>query len=392
MPSTPRTLKGWIKKLIKLIKELDQKTNKDDRNQAEHRETEADISHKIIWPMLQTLGWPRNEAIFEYPIEGDPARNNRGSGSVDIALLKRRRQPAIFIDVKRLGTPLGRYRRQLLKYCREVPAPIGVLTNSRDWHFYLRADSQQTEDTALAATIAVGQDAPDEIEKKLREFLDRDKVWSGNAKKALIEARKDNEETQIQKDLLKAWSRLFENDGRSLRPAFKKELLAVLKRSQTWLQQPYKKRYPEFVKEQSEKVLQQKNDLSTGSGTTKLRERSTATTLAARPTATKQKPSRFYFLNKEFEFKSWAGTARQICTELHRKDPSLLRRLVDLIPSRFALSANNTKSTNWTNRARPIEDSGILINLNLFAVYIEELCHKICEVLNLPKKDKFRSE
>ena len=389
MPSTPRTLKGWIKKLIK---GLDQKLTKDDRNQAEHRETEADISHKIIWPMLQVLGWPRNEVIFEYSIEGDPARNNRESGRVDIALLKRRRQPAIFVDVKRLGTPLGRYRRQLLKYCREVPAPIGVLTDSRDWHFYLRADSLKTEDTALAAAIAVGQDAPDEIEKKLKAFLDRDKVWSGDAKKALIEARKDSEETQIQKDLIKAWSWLFENDGRSLRPAFKKELLKVLKRPQTWLQQPYEKRYPEFVKEQSEKVLRQQIDLSPGNGTTKLRGRSTATTPTSRATATEQKPSRFYFLNKKFEFKSWAGTAQQICTELHRKNPSLLQRLVDLIPSRFALIANNTKSTNWTNRARPIEDSGILINLNLYAVSIKELCHKICEVLNLPKKDKFRSE
>ena len=395
MPAAPRTLKGWIKKL-----------RDDGRDHAEYQRKETHISHTVIWPILQALRWQNDEVEFGYFLKGDAAKNNRGSGEEDITLLNKRGKPIIFIEVKRLGITLDKHRAQLLRYCREEPAPIGVLTNGFDWHFYLRADSKRTEDKALATIIIIDNNKPDMrekelrrfLEEKLREFLDKDNVHSGDAGTALKSARKTDRDKKIQRNVTQAWNQLFENDGKPLHAAVKKELLKVLKsqkmikRNQSWLPRPYQNDLPGFVKEQSEKILLQQNDLTPSSGAAKLRRRSATTTSAARPVATEQKPSRFYLFNKEFEFKSWAGTAKKICAELHRRDPSLLRKLVDHIPSRFALSANNTKSPNWTSRAHLIEDSGVLINLNLFASDIEELCHKICKVLNLSGKDKFRSE
>ena len=351
--------------------------------------------------MLQTLGWQNDEVEFGYFLKGDAAKSNKGSGEDDLALLDKRGKPAVFIEMKRLGTDLEKHRTQLLRYCRDEPAPIGVLTNSFDWYFYLRADSRRTESKALAATIIIDDNKPDMTEKKVREllekklceFLDKNNVRNKNAQGKLKKARTVKGKEEIQRDLAQAWNKVFKNNGKPLHAAVKKELLEVLDKSnQRQLPRPYQSEFSKFIKEQSKKVLQQQNDLAPSSGAAKSRQRSAAATSVARPTATERKPSRFYLFNEEFEFKSWAGTAKKICTELHRRNPSLLRKLVDHIPSRFALSANNTKSPNWTSRARLIEDSGVLINLNLYASYIEELCHEICKVLNLSGRDEFRPE
>ena len=395
MPATPRALNGWIKKL-----------RNDGRDHAEYQRKETHISHTVIWPILQTLRWQTNEVEFGYFLKGDAAKNNKGSGEEDITLFNKRGKPIIFIEVKRLGITLDRHRAQLLRYCREEPAPIGVLTNGFDWYFYLRADSKRTEDRALAAIIIIDNNRPDMrekelrrfLEEKFRKFLDKDNVRSGEAGTALKSARETNRAEQIQRNVTQAWNQLFKNDGKPLHAAVKKELLKVLKsqkmieRNQSWLPRSYQNDLPRFIKGQSEKILRQQIDPAPGSSAKKSHRPGTASKSVARQTAVEQKPSRFYLFNKEFEFKSWAGTAKKICAELQKQHPRLLQKLVDHIPNRFALSTNNDKSPNWTSRARPIEDSGILINLNLFASDIKELCYEICEVLNLSEEDKFRSE
>lgn len=98
------------------------------RNTLGENETRTRIS--LIDPLLHALGWdvtdPAKVAV-EYAMN---------SGMADYALLQSGGKPVAIVEAKRLGTPLGSHRQQIVNYA--VMSGIGYagLSNGDDWELF----------------------------------------------------------------------------------------------------------------------------------------------------------------------------------------------------------------------------------------------------------------
>lgn len=91
---------------------------------------EAAVSFSIVVPILRALGWDDtdpNQVMPEY---------SSGGRRVDFALCSAPARPAVFIEVKSVGRTLDG-DRQLFEYAFHEGIPFCVLTDGRDWNFYL---------------------------------------------------------------------------------------------------------------------------------------------------------------------------------------------------------------------------------------------------------------
>lgn len=363
------------------------------------KNNETALINHVVHPILKALGWNHenpDDVLPHYSIPGGNPRSASGNREVDMALLHRH-EPKVFVEVKNLDERLTDWETKLQECCRnaktktETPIQIGVLTNGFAWDLYLDEFSSGRNNFALVEKIIIDKGEPAKIAGKLKRFLHKPRVLNGTADRAFKQAlRETSRQAQIKQDLDEALTKILKNADEWLQRSLKRELLASLGKAR--LPSDYGDELSRFAKARAEEISRSLPAYSPDDKLLKVRRRNTAATHSDKSAPPEQKPSRFYFLDKEFEFNSWAGAAKTICAELHRQDPSLLRRLIDEIPSNFALSNNNNKSANWTSRAHLITDTSVLIYLNMYASSIKKLCHKVCEVLNLPAKDGIRFE
>lgn len=124
-------------------------------------------------PIINALGWDSsdpNDVVPEYLI---------GRGRVDFALLGLGRRPAVFIEVKGVGRGVDG-DRQLFEYAFHEGVPLCVLTDGRDWSFYLPSGQGSYEDRRLYRLQLDDRD-PEECQRVLDRYLSRDRVRSGAA-------------------------------------------------------------------------------------------------------------------------------------------------------------------------------------------------------------------
>ena len=139
---------------------------------------EATTQQYVVLPILRALGWEdanlaSMEVLPEYPV---------GSRSVDYAL-KVGRRPPLFIECKKWNEPIERHEDQIITYASHSNAPIAVLTNGKNWRFYL------LEKERIPVSNRIFHDC--DIERKdlkatvhsLGKYLLRDNVLSGAATK-----------------------------------------------------------------------------------------------------------------------------------------------------------------------------------------------------------------
>src|SRR5687768_16782603 len=100
---------------------------------------EAAVSLGILTPILGALGWDVSD-----PDQIAPEYSS-GRGRVDFALCLPPRRPAIFIEVKGVGRSLEG-DRQLFEYAFHEGVPLCVLTDGREWSFYLPSGQGNYED------------------------------------------------------------------------------------------------------------------------------------------------------------------------------------------------------------------------------------------------------
>lgn len=131
-----------------------------------------------------------------------------GSKKVDYSL-KVDNQNKIFIEAKRAGEDLERHQEQLLNYSFQEGVPIAILTNGITWWFYLPLLEGNWEKRRFY-TIEIYDQNPEDMAKKLIDFLSKENVSSG---KALTNARtihKSKQKTSsIKETLPKAWVKLI---------------------------------------------------------------------------------------------------------------------------------------------------------------------------------------
>jgi len=101
--------------------------------------SEALISQGVVKRILSLFGWPVYDpewVIPEYSLHGR---------RVDLALCNTPNRPIMFVEVKQLGLIEGA-DKQLFEYAFVEGIPIAILTDGREWHFYLPGEQGNYED------------------------------------------------------------------------------------------------------------------------------------------------------------------------------------------------------------------------------------------------------
>ena len=164
--------------------------------------SEENVKQGIVERMLFDLGWDVFDTSIvarEFGVEGR---------RVDYALFHPPQKPLIFIEVKKVGASTGA-DRQLFEYAFHQGVPMAILTDGREWSFYLPAQ-QGHYDERRVYKLDLLERSIEEAEYRLKRYLGYQNICSGqsleNAKLDYQDATKSRE---IQMNLPKAWKALL---------------------------------------------------------------------------------------------------------------------------------------------------------------------------------------
>jgi hypothetical protein len=164
---------------------------------------EAAISQSIVLPTLLALGWDTTDPQIVYPEYAMERKR------VDYALFNNARQVTYLIEVKALGNAAGG-DRQLFEYAFHSGVPLILLTDGREWHFYLPGETGNYEERRVYKLDLLEWES-DEAAERLERYLDCSRVWAGSA---LQDARRDYEQVArgrvVAATLPRAWRRLVD--------------------------------------------------------------------------------------------------------------------------------------------------------------------------------------
>lgn len=165
-------------------------------------QNESAISIGVVIPILEELGWVvsnPNVVKPEYSI---------GGGRVDYALLNQRGRAVIFIEVKMLGNTEGA-EKQLFEYAFHQGVPFLILTDGREWNFYLPLEQGNYLDRKLFKLDLLERNS-DFVCEKFNKYLLNKRVINGVA---LEEAKKEFKEISRRREaesfIPQAWQSLI---------------------------------------------------------------------------------------------------------------------------------------------------------------------------------------
>ena len=170
---------------------------------------EAAVSQGIVRRVLATLGWPIYDPQVVYPeyaLEG---------GRVDFALCHPASKPRIFVEVKGVGKG-NKAERQLFEYAFHQGVPLAVLTDGREWSFFLPAGAGSYDERRVYKLDLVEHDVAESV-RRLERYLRYEAACS---EEAFIAAQEDYRgiarEREIQEALPKAWVKLVAEENATL--------------------------------------------------------------------------------------------------------------------------------------------------------------------------------
>lgn len=162
---------------------------------------EAAVSIGVIVPILTALGWDSSDPDQFLP------EYSSGRGRVDFALCAIPRRPAVFVEVKSVGRS-GEGDRQLFEYAFHEGVPLCVLSDGREWSFYLPSGQGSYEDRRVYR-LQLNERSVDECARIFERYLRFDRVKSGQA---FEDAQKDYRDAAARREaarsLPKAWQDL----------------------------------------------------------------------------------------------------------------------------------------------------------------------------------------
>lgn len=144
---------------------------------------EAAISTSVVLPILRALGWDDSD-----PEQVAPEFSS-GRGRVDFALFSTPMRGAVFVEVKGVGrSDLG--DRQLLEYAFHEGVPLCILTDGREWSFYLPS-GQGNYDERRVHRLRLDERLVDDAARVLTRYLERERVRNGAAHEDAIRDYRD---------------------------------------------------------------------------------------------------------------------------------------------------------------------------------------------------------
>jgi len=164
---------------------------------------EASISQGIILPILQELGWEIYDPGFVVPEYSVSGRR------VDFALLDRRKRPVVFIEVKMLGN-IESAEEQLFTYAYHQGVPFLILTDGKEWNFFLPQEVGSYQDRKLYKLDLLDRNI-ETVHEKLFRYLGYQGVINGTAlENAKDDFRKITKSREAQLTIPEAWKTLIQ--------------------------------------------------------------------------------------------------------------------------------------------------------------------------------------
>ena len=165
--------------------------------------SEMAVIQVVLWPVLDELGWPVGDTNVVYP------EYSLGGRRVDYALCHPAERPVVFIEVKNVGLSDGA-ARQLFEYVSISGVPMAVLTDGREWSFFLPGERGSYDERMVCKLQLLQQDV-DDAAGLLERYLSYDRVCSGES---LDAARSDYQEVVRAREtagaLPRTWRALLE--------------------------------------------------------------------------------------------------------------------------------------------------------------------------------------
>jgi predicted type IV restriction endonuclease len=162
---------------------------------------EASVSIGIVTPILRALGWDDsdpNQVIPEYA---------SGGRRVDFAICAINRRPSLFIEVKGVGRALEG-EKQLFEYAFHEGIPLCLLTDGRDWSFFLPG-AQGSYDDRRVYRLQIDQRPAVECVSILERYLSRARIKSGDAvEDAMRDYRNKASRREAKRNIPQAWQKL----------------------------------------------------------------------------------------------------------------------------------------------------------------------------------------
>ena len=147
-----------------------------------------------------------------------------GTRKVDYALCHPAGKPSVLVEVKDLGKADGRGQKQLFEYCFHQGVPIAVLTDGREWSFFLPSGQGSYEERRFARLDLIDDDSGYSAQT-LERYLVFDRVKSGEARRR---AERDYEAVRRQKEAASnyasVWGRLLAGPDPLLLDLFSEEV------------------------------------------------------------------------------------------------------------------------------------------------------------------------
>lgn len=143
---------------------------------------ETEVEYRVLGPVMERLGWDVHTQIEWRRRVGASTK----PGVVDISLHAGDGTPKVLLEAKKWDASLDRYVEQLMRYAFQEAAPVVVLTNGREWRFYLPREVGDVRDRVFAE-VDFTRDRRSAV-NTLIEFLGVERVLSGEAERAAREA------------------------------------------------------------------------------------------------------------------------------------------------------------------------------------------------------------
>lgn len=120
---------------------------------------EAAVSQGIVLRLLSALSWPYYDTQIvrpEYSLEGR---------RVDYALCDASGRPVIFLEVKQIGKSEGA-EKQLFEYAFHVGVPLAILTDGKEWNFFLPGEQGNYDERRVYKLDIVERDISECVPSK----------------------------------------------------------------------------------------------------------------------------------------------------------------------------------------------------------------------------------
>lgn len=170
---------------------------------------EAAVSQGIVLRLLHALEWPSYDTQVVWPEYSLSGRR------VDFALCHPSGKPIAFIEVKQIGQS-DNAERQLFEYAFHDGVPMAILTDGREWNFFLPGEQGDYGERRVYKLDIVERDL-EECAARLRRYLLHSDIASG----AAIQAARDDyrnvsRDRQMLAALPTAWSQIVDDEDEML--------------------------------------------------------------------------------------------------------------------------------------------------------------------------------